>query len=254
MHWKGLWATFAHHGDVIDSFIPTKRRKSGRRFGFVRFASKADASRAISRLNGFILFGNKVSVSYAKYTSRSSFWRKSSPTQGKNDQTIKMNQFSNPLKSARPSTSYDSRKSRNQQKTSLENSGSGHILTSNYKDRERVKGFVEDETLWKLQQCLVGYTAVESDSAQLHERLCKWGLGEIKIKRMAGRVFLLEVEDSLVYSSLKDYGWSYLKEVFTEVHPWSDSFRIPERVVWLELFGVPFHCWNQQTFRRIAEL
>ncbi|KAK8712680.1 hypothetical protein V6N13_147910 [Hibiscus sabdariffa] len=163
-----------------------------------------------------------------------------------------MNQFSNPLKMARPSTSYDSCKSHNQPINSPENSGSGHILTSNYMDHERVKGFVEDETLWKLQQCLVGYTAVESDSARLHERLCKWGLCEIKMKRMAGRVFLLEVEDNLVYySSLKDSGWSYLKGVFIEVHPWSNSFRILEKVVWLELFGVPIHCWNQQMFRRI---
>ncbi|KAK8680860.1 hypothetical protein V6N13_109798 [Hibiscus sabdariffa] len=83
-------------------------------------------------------------------------------------------------------------------------------------DRKRVKGFVEDETLWKLQQCLVGYTVVESDFARLQDILCKWGLGEIKIKRMVGRAFLLEVEDSLVYSSLKDSGRSYLKEVFTE--------------------------------------
>ncbi|KAK8675090.1 hypothetical protein V6N13_033160 [Hibiscus sabdariffa] len=71
---------------------------------------------------------------------------------------------------------------------------------------------------------------------------------------MAGRVFLLEVEDEDLYNLLKDSGWSYLKQVFTEVHPWSESFRPLERVVWLEMVGVPLHCWNQQTFRRIAEL
>ncbi|KAK8635318.1 hypothetical protein V6N13_023191 [Hibiscus sabdariffa] len=71
---------------------------------------------------------------------------------------------------------------------------------------------------------------------------------------MAGRVFLLEFEDNLVYSSLKDSRWTYLKDVFTEFHPWSDSFRTPEMVVWLEFFGVPLHCWNRQTFRRIAEI
>ncbi|KAK8617203.1 hypothetical protein V6N13_080121 [Hibiscus sabdariffa] len=49
--------------------------------------------------------------------------------------------------------------------------------------------------------------------------------GEIKIKRMASRVFLLEIEDILVYSSLKDSGWSYLKEVFTEVHPLKETNR-----------------------------
>ncbi|KAK8603626.1 hypothetical protein V6N13_096100 [Hibiscus sabdariffa] len=40
---------------------------------------------------------------------------------------------------------------------------------------------------------------------------------------MVGRVFLLELEDNLLYNDLKDSGWSYLKE-------------------------------NHQTFRKIAEL
>ncbi|KAK8583367.1 hypothetical protein V6N13_022073 [Hibiscus sabdariffa] len=67
-------------------------------------------------------------------------------------------------------------------------------------------------------------------------------------------VYLLEIEDRLVYSSLKNFGWSYLKEVFTEVHPWSDSFKIPERVVWLELLGISLHCWNHQTYKRITKI
>ncbi|KAK8624718.1 hypothetical protein V6N13_089605 [Hibiscus sabdariffa] len=57
-----------------------------------------------------------------------------------------------------------------------------------------------------------------------------------------------------MYSSLKDSGWSYLKEVFYEVQPWSESFSVPERVTWVELMGVPLHCWNHQTFRNIAEV
>ncbi|KAK8617918.1 hypothetical protein V6N13_080822 [Hibiscus sabdariffa] len=30
MHWKGLWATFGHHGNVIDAFIPMKEAKVGK--------------------------------------------------------------------------------------------------------------------------------------------------------------------------------------------------------------------------------
>ncbi|KAL4273016.1 hypothetical protein GQ457_13G023710 [Hibiscus cannabinus] len=62
-----------------------------------------------------------------------------------------------------------------------------------------------------------GYT--KSDSATLMDRLCTWGLGEIQVKRMSGMVFLLEVEDSKLYNSLKQSNWSYLKEVFYEIQP-----------------------------------
>lgn len=42
MHWKGLWALFRYHGDVIDAL-------NGRRFGFVRYEKMMDAQSVISR-------------------------------------------------------------------------------------------------------------------------------------------------------------------------------------------------------------
>ncbi|KAK8682959.1 hypothetical protein V6N13_039037 [Hibiscus sabdariffa] len=37
------------------------------------------ADRALSRLNGFVLYGNRIRVTYAKFKSRSSYWRKVIP-------------------------------------------------------------------------------------------------------------------------------------------------------------------------------
>ncbi|KAK8609773.1 hypothetical protein V6N13_093187 [Hibiscus sabdariffa] len=71
MQWKGLWATFAHYGEVIDVFKLRKRSRIGKRFGFVRYSSRVDVDGAISRLNGF-----RISVSYAKFKIRTSYWRK----------------------------------------------------------------------------------------------------------------------------------------------------------------------------------
>ncbi|KAK8656377.1 hypothetical protein V6N13_098330 [Hibiscus sabdariffa] len=76
LHWQGLWASFAHHGDVLDTFIPAKLSRDGSGFGFVRFTNIVDAQRAITRLDGFKLFGNRLSVSIAKYNVRSQYWKK----------------------------------------------------------------------------------------------------------------------------------------------------------------------------------
>ncbi|KAL4340832.1 hypothetical protein GQ457_08G017310 [Hibiscus cannabinus] len=129
----------------------------------------------------------------------------------------------------------------------------GDVFSQQTLLRKKVTCFVEEETLWKLQKFLVGYTASDCDPNRIHDRLCPWGLGEIKVKRMVCRLFLLEIEDNLLYNFLKDSGCSYLLEIFMEIQPWTNSFRIPYRVVWLELTGVPLHCWNHQTFKRIAE-
>ncbi|GMI80815.1 hypothetical protein HRI_001750800 [Hibiscus trionum] len=65
--WKGLWHAFARHGDVVDAYIAGKLSRGGRKFGFVRFRSKDDAVRAIERLNGFALYGFRLSVSMARF-------------------------------------------------------------------------------------------------------------------------------------------------------------------------------------------
>ncbi|KAK8699937.1 hypothetical protein V6N13_018345 [Hibiscus sabdariffa] len=53
---------------------------------------------------------------------------------------------------------------------------------------------------------------------------------------------------------LEDLDWSYLKENFCEVSPWSESLNHLERTTWLEVSGVPLHCWNSTTLKRLASL
>ncbi|KAK8617679.1 hypothetical protein V6N13_080586 [Hibiscus sabdariffa] len=47
--------------------------------------------------------------------------------------------------------------------------------------------------------------------------------------------------------------WSLLKEIFLEVCYWSETFKILDRTTWVEVVGIPLHCWNYLTFKRIAE-
>ncbi|TYH14639.1 hypothetical protein ES288_A06G236700v1 [Gossypium darwinii] len=86
------------------------------------------------------------------------------------------------------------------------------------------------------------------------ERLTKFGLGEISLKRIQGRFFLLEVPDVEYLEVLKQNDWAYLKECFISIEPWSEKRFISERVTWIEVAGIPLHCWNYETFKRVAEL
>ncbi|KAK8603682.1 hypothetical protein V6N13_096156 [Hibiscus sabdariffa] len=74
LHWKGLWATFAHHGDVLDTFIPLKNSKDVSRYGFIRFSKMVDVQRVVSRLNGFLLYRSRIFVSLVRF--RDKFWKK----------------------------------------------------------------------------------------------------------------------------------------------------------------------------------
>ncbi|KAK8689103.1 hypothetical protein V6N13_087830 [Hibiscus sabdariffa] len=132
------------------------------------------------------------------------------------------------------------------------------MVGDEYKNQEkgakRVLGHVVEEDLWKMKRCLVGEMSTVCGVATIMERLTSWGLGEIKIQRMDGKVFLFTLEDDELFMMLEDLDWSYLKEIFTKVEPWSEKMTTLARATWLKLTGVPLHCWNQVTTRRIAKL
>ncbi|KAK8630039.1 hypothetical protein V6N13_078850 [Hibiscus sabdariffa] len=60
------------------------------------------------------------------------------------------------------------------------------------------------------------------------------------------------MKDQELYKFHEDLHWSYLKEVFEEVEPWTEAYRIPKRVTWIQVSGIPLHCWNDTIFNRIA--
>ncbi|KAL4385576.1 hypothetical protein GQ457_15G025080 [Hibiscus cannabinus] len=66
LHWKGLWFSFARHGEVVSVYIAKKKSRGGKRFGFVRMKNLGEAKRVMERLDGFSLYGSRLSVKRAK--------------------------------------------------------------------------------------------------------------------------------------------------------------------------------------------
>ncbi|PPS11771.1 hypothetical protein GOBAR_AA08864 [Gossypium barbadense] len=194
MHWKGLWALFGYHGDVVDAFIPLKRCRNGNMFGFVRFNNERDAQRAILRLNGFSLMGMRIGVKMARYNGRRKIWQNDSG-QKFQEQSIEI------VKEAK-------------NEESLEKNAGGVKNT----EKRIVQGHVEDEI------------------------------------RIQGRHFLVEISDEELVDLLRQTEWSYLKDFFIKIELWSENLKIKERVTWIEVSGVPLHCWNYETFSRVAGL
>ncbi|KAK8675520.1 hypothetical protein V6N13_033586 [Hibiscus sabdariffa] len=85
----------------------------------------------------------------------------------------------------------------------------------------------------------------------------KWG---IQVIDMSINMFLRSSSLSSFYYHPLTIGTGFMrlwlfrlnKEVFEEVEPWTEAYRIPERVTWIQVSGIPLHCWNDTTFNRIA--
>ncbi|MBA0764811.1 hypothetical protein Gotri_014099, partial [Gossypium trilobum] len=117
-----------------------------------------------------------------------------------------------------------------------------------------VEDHIENEQLWNLQRCLVGETASFYNTTSLSERIARIGLGELTVKKIQGRYFLIEVPDDELLEILKQKDWAYLKEFFINIEPWSKKFKATEMAAWIEVLGVPLHCWKYQTFKRVEGL
>ncbi|KAL4290173.1 hypothetical protein GQ457_14G001210 [Hibiscus cannabinus] len=226
LHWKGLWFAFGRHGDVAEAFIARKRNTKGRRFGFVRYRNRTDAVRATERLNGFFLYGSKISVTPAKYKRRDAYWNKVKPEEKEGEAS----------------------------KMSLSRKEDGEPSFWNSRRKRRIAGHIEVEELRNLKHCLVGETTSVCSVSSVSTRLSEWGLGEIKVQRLGGKTFLLTIEDDELFTMLEDLNWSYLKEIFVSVQMWSESSNQVDRATWIQVARVPLQCWNHITFRRLAEL
>ncbi|PPS09552.1 hypothetical protein GOBAR_AA11091 [Gossypium barbadense] len=84
-----------------------------------------------------------------------------------------------------------------------------------------VQGHVENEQLWKLQKCLVREVVSFCEVKNLADRVVGMSLDEISVKRIQGNHFLIEIPDDELYDILKQRDWSYLKEFFIHIAPWS---------------------------------
>ncbi|KAH1114712.1 hypothetical protein J1N35_008090 [Gossypium stocksii] len=226
-----------------------KKSKSGKRFSFVRFSNFTDAQRAILRLNGFVILGSKIWVKFARFNERRHIWRK-----------VHSHRESLVFKDSVKDREVGENKRKGfvvvKEKTWDDNTSDyrRNVETSLRKENQSkvVQGHIEEEHLWKLQKCLIGEVASFCETRIIEDRVARMGLGEISVKRIQGNFFLIEIPDEVLFDILKQRDWSYLKEFFISIIPWSKKFVYPERVTWIEISGVPIHCWNYETFKRVA--
>ncbi|KAE8689082.1 hypothetical protein F3Y22_tig00110944pilonHSYRG00088 [Hibiscus syriacus] len=213
IYWKRLGYIFGTHGRVMDVFIPKKRNLNGVRFGFVRYATIEEAMRVISNMNGSRIDGSKIGVSFVKFKPRHSYWRKSSTSVLR--------------------------------KSGLEDDSRNNLY--------KVEGVIDKEKLQVLSNCLVGWCKDFVKIGHLARQMQAKGITGYTLMRAAGNSILMIFEDNASLRSVENDKSNILAEWFSIVEAWSESLVMECRRVWLVCEGVPFHTWNWDTFKNIAE-
>ncbi|KAL4283907.1 hypothetical protein GQ457_16G022410 [Hibiscus cannabinus] len=223
LHWKGLWQVFDRHGVVVDVFIPCRRSRAGRRFGFVRMASKEDVDRVIERLNGFWLYGTRVSVSLAIRGAN-----KVSPTH-------------------RRSRSTATRGGMDHQVGSRESVNGEHG-----EEYRRVDGMEDVLKREVLTTCAVAWCKGSLRGMELLADLKREGFTDFSMMRISGATYLLMFTNE---EDMRDLiSRPAIKQWFTKIEGWKPGVQIGSRSVWLSVVGIPIHLWSEDTFCNIAQV
>ncbi|KAK8685436.1 hypothetical protein V6N13_041437 [Hibiscus sabdariffa] len=192
----------------------------------------------MERLDGFKLYGYILSVTIAKYNVRTSYWKKEED--GSSRSMAEVQEVEGDVIKQEKKMGFTVNET--------------YVMEGNKsctKNCRRVRGHVDNEMLWMLGKCLVGTMTCSTEVVK--ERLNNWGLGDTLVKGLGGQQFLLRIEEGDIMKLLEDKKWSLLEEIFSNVEYWFESFRVPDRMIWVEIRGIPIHCWNYDTFMRIAE-
>ncbi|KAK8653178.1 hypothetical protein V6N13_127188 [Hibiscus sabdariffa] len=258
VNWRHLKKLFQRFGQVLDVFIPKKTNVSGSKFGFIRFSTLREAETTVYMFGGAWVVDRRIRVNLVRYRSRSNYWRRKH-SHGLPQEKVHQNdnKFDNvPATGKTGEGGYpkeaDVESSSKLQGMSLDEKPVAEAKTHKETSR-RIHGHVEEESLWKLSKSLIGTMALDCNTEEVKRRLHNWGLGDFVVKKMGGRRFLIESIDDELLNLMEKQQWSLLKEIFLEVCYWSETFKILDRTTWVEVVGIPLHCWNYLTFKRIAE-
>ncbi|GJU31529.1 RNA-directed DNA polymerase, eukaryota [Tanacetum coccineum] len=232
---KELWTVCNQYGSIVDAFIPDKRSKSGKRFGFVRFLKIFDIDRLVDNLCTIWVGRFKLHANIARF-QRSPLNKDDSqfPYKGDNKPTIEVHKEGG--ENGSKSYAYAVR--------------NDFIPVNMEKD---VPAIVIDESCinqLEYPTYLMGKVKEFTSMTNLKAALAHEGFDNIKFKYMGGLWVMLQfnTEDSKerFKSNMGTRSW------FTQLIQASNSFCIDERVAWVDIEGIPLKGWSKNTFSRIS--
>ncbi|GJR96260.1 RNA-directed DNA polymerase, eukaryota [Tanacetum coccineum] len=221
---RDLWKVCNGYGTVVDVFIPNKRSKAGKRFAFVRFINVLNLDRLIENLKTIWIGRFHLSANTARFERpKASTFQKEKPVPSGNvtgfKQPIVQNQ-------GRPKESYSS------------------ILKPSL--------VLDDSCLVNrdLTNCVMGEVLQFSSINNLQVLLSNEGFHNTRVVYLGGLWVMIELKSSKSKSKFMEHvgvaSW------FRRLCNAQSDFAAKERIVWVDIEGVPLNAWTRSTFQKIS--
>ncbi|GJY00073.1 RNA-directed DNA polymerase, eukaryota [Tanacetum coccineum] len=236
---KDLWKLCDRQGVVADVYIARKLSKSGRRFGFVRFIKNPDQANLLEDLNKIWIGSHHMFASIARFDRK----QNSQPNQSHQKQS----------NNTKPhETGHASHTMGGRSYASVLNGKEGTQkpvlagpITKNIT--------LENSDLLELSDTSSVVLAKVRDVhliINIYRVLKKEGFSDFKCKYMGG--LWLWIEFSSDESRLKFQKNTEMELYFTQRKLVSHNFIPDERMIWIEIDGLPLNAWTTNAFKKIA--
>ncbi|GJS45824.1 nucleotide-binding alpha-beta plait domain-containing protein [Tanacetum coccineum] len=250
MRAQDLWHTCKQYGQVVDAYIPNRRSKAGKRFGFVRFIKVFDVERLVNNLCTVWVGRHKLHANLPRFQREPL----NNHSNSHNDNGVKRGNSGDAHNGGKKPVYNDV------------NSDSGlhgyansymHVVKRGTQPQNVVEeskpAIVLDETCLNQEDfsnSLTGKVKEFSSLANLKMVLDNEGFHNIKLKYMGGYWVIIEFETEASKENFKANvgtgSW------FSHLQQTSTTFCIDERVAWVDIEGIPLKAWTRNTFNRIA--
>ncbi|PNX87622.1 hypothetical protein L195_g043715, partial [Trifolium pratense] len=248
---KAMLNIFQKYGNIVEVVIPAKRDKGGRRFGFARFDNVRDSRLFGVELDNVFIGRDKIRVNLPRFNRNHDKQRPLHREGGKlnkdfnngkytgNHNVSRQNNIKQGIEGDRSYANVTRHEDAGRQKE-----GSKKIFLSFNSNQEEVQ---------RLKKMFIGEMVSPGMSYNTQEAFHSQGYFGVKVTPLGAHLVLLEGQEEGEVQSLMEDARGWMEQWFKEVRPWSTKEIDLERLVWLRVYGIPAHAWNDEFFQLISK-
>lgn len=238
---------FSNFGFVVNVHLPVRRSKrTGNRFGFVRFKNSRDTQIAIAKTDGFWIGRRNLIVERARF-----------------DRGGNSKDFSQPTAYNIPTKAYNAKvwphnhqncpketrgKEVWRRKGVVESSKQGALTNTPLRNLGTI--YAQTAGCGWLTRSAVAMIRRPISTEDLATIFKREGISDIQIKAMGGRFVLIIFSDKETRDSTISQKW--LLNWVEEIKQWNGEHASVERFAWISCFGMPLNAWSCQAFKDIG--
>ncbi|GJX88576.1 RNA-directed DNA polymerase, eukaryota [Tanacetum coccineum] len=234
---KDLYHTCKQYGHVVDSFIPVKKAKDGKRFGFVKFINVFNVERLVNNLCTIWIGRLKLHANVARFSRESKKDSNLSEQRTNEMCNSKVQEGNKGVKDSGVGKSYV-------------NVVQGNVLKG---DSGNSPAIVLDDDCGNdvdLSRHVFGKVKDFNSINNLKLILAKEGFEEVNLSYMGGLWVMIELHNVESQKDLLSHPG--VRSWFQDLVAAYADFFSKERIVWVDVEGIPLNAWSSNTFSRIG--